>query len=60
MLRQVELAQARGIPHVYLGYRVLACASLRYKGAFRPHELLETRPALDAAPHWSTASSEDT
>lgn len=52
VLHQVELAKARGIPHVYLGYRVLACASLRYKGAFRPHELLEERPALDAAPHW--------
>ncbi|HZI12670.1 MAG TPA: arginyltransferase [Myxococcus sp.] len=56
---QVELARARGIPHVYLGYRVLACASLRYKGGFRPHELLEGRPALSAPPRWVPAPSEE-
>lgn len=50
---QVELARARGIPHVYLGYRVQDCASLRYKGNYRPHELLEGRPALDEAPRWT-------
>jgi arginine-tRNA-protein transferase len=55
---QVELARARGIPHVYLGYRVLECASLRYKGGFRPHELLEGRPALSAPPNWVPAPSE--
>ncbi|MCK8503424.1 arginyltransferase [Myxococcus fulvus] len=53
---QVELAKARGIPHVYLGFRVQACASLRYKGGFRPHELLQGRPALDAEPDWVPAS----
>ncbi|WNG25466.1 arginyltransferase [Cystobacter fuscus] len=52
---QVELARARGIPHVYLGYRVQECASLRYKGTFRPHELLEGRPAPDEPPHWTPA-----
>jgi leucyl-tRNA---protein transferase len=49
---QVELARARGLPHVYLGYRVLECASLRYKASFRPHELLEGRPELDETPRW--------
>jgi leucyl-tRNA---protein transferase len=49
---QVELARARGLPHVYLGYRVLECASLRYKASFRPHQLLEGRPELDEAPRW--------
>ncbi|WNG38476.1 arginyltransferase [Archangium violaceum] len=49
---QVELARARGIPHVYLGYRVQDCASLRYKGTFRPHELLEGRPGPDEDPQW--------
>ena len=58
VVRQVELARERGIPHVYLGYRVQACASLRYKGSFRPHELLEERPALDSAPRWVPAPSE--
>lgn len=49
---QVELARARGIPHVYLGYRVEGCASLRYKGTFRPHELLEGRPGPEETPRW--------
>jgi arginyl-tRNA--protein-N-Asp/Glu arginylyltransferase len=52
---QVELARARGIPHVYLGYRVQGCASLRYKGTFRPHELLEGRPGPEETPRWSAA-----
>lgn len=52
---QVELARARGIPHVYLGYRVQECASLRYKGMFRPHELLEGRPAPAETPRWLPA-----
>ncbi|MCY1076715.1 arginyltransferase [Archangium lansingense] len=52
---QVELARARGIPHVYLGYRVQECASLRYKGTFRPHELLEGRPAPEEPPRWLPA-----
>ena len=49
---QVEYARARGIPHVYLGYRVQGCASLRYKGTFRPHELLEGRPGVGELPRW--------
>ncbi|RKH35725.1 arginyltransferase [Corallococcus sicarius] len=55
VLFQVELARERGIPYVYLGYRVLACDSLRYKAGFRPHELLEGRPALDELPRWRPA-----
>jgi arginine-tRNA-protein transferase len=54
---QVELARARGLPHVYLGYRVQECASLRYKGTFRPHELLEGRPDEEEAPSWRPAVS---
>ncbi|ATB27005.1 arginyltransferase [Melittangium boletus] len=52
---QVELARSRGIPHVYLGYRVQGCASLRYKGSFGPHELLEGRPGPDESPRWNPA-----
>jgi leucyl-tRNA---protein transferase len=33
-------ARATGRKYVYLGYRVEGCASLAYKGRFRPHELL--------------------
>ncbi len=48
----VEEAQARGLSHVYLGYRVEGCASLTYKGRFGPHELLEGRPAPHVLPVW--------
>jgi arginine-tRNA-protein transferase len=48
----VEDAKERGLPYVYLGYRVRACPSLRYKAAFRPHELLVGRPAFGEAPVW--------
>jgi leucyl-tRNA---protein transferase len=50
--RAVALAGQRGIPHVYLGYRVLGCASMRYKAAFRPHELLVGRPGPEEEPQW--------
>ncbi|WP_224240693.1 GNAT family N-acetyltransferase [Hyalangium gracile] len=56
VVKQVELARERGIPHVYLGFRVRQCASLRYKGTFRPHELLQGRPAADEPPRWVPAS----
>jgi arginyl-tRNA--protein-N-Asp/Glu arginylyltransferase len=45
-------AEATGRRHLYLGYRVQGCASLRYKAAFRPHELLAGRPGMDEAPLW--------
>jgi arginine-tRNA-protein transferase len=48
----VDLARDHRAPHVYLGYRVMECASLRYKCAYRPHELLLGRPAMDEAPRW--------
>jgi arginine-tRNA-protein transferase len=53
ILSLIEDARASGRPHVYLGYRVEGCASLRYKGAFRPHELMRARPdSLDEVPSW--------
>jgi leucyl-tRNA---protein transferase len=52
VVKQVEIARARGLPHLYLGYRVKGCASLRYKGTFRPHELLYGRPAPEEMPRW--------
>jgi arginine-tRNA-protein transferase len=48
----IELARQRGIPHVYLGYRVLGCPSMRYKAGFRPHELLQGRPGPEDEPQW--------
>jgi len=48
-------ARATGRPHVYLGFRVSGCASLRYKGSFGPHELLSRdRPRMDEAPVWAS------
>ncbi len=51
------LADAKrvGIEHVYLGYRVEGCASLEYKGRYRPHELLVGRPAEHEQPVWRPA-----
>jgi arginine-tRNA-protein transferase len=52
VLGLVADARASGRPYVYLGYRVAGCASLRYKAAFRPHELLAGRPEMDEEPTW--------
>ncbi|MBK6692597.1 MAG: arginyltransferase [Myxococcales bacterium] len=51
-------AQALGMTHVYLGYRVEGCASLKYKERFLPHELLEGRPALSDDPKWRLRARE--
>ncbi len=53
VLSLIEDAQRSDRPYVYLGYRVEGCASLRYKAAFRPHELLRERPeSLDDPAPW--------
>jgi leucyl-tRNA---protein transferase len=52
ILKLMELAQQRGQRHVYLGYCVLDCQSLRYKAAFRPQETLVGLPGDDEAPRW--------
>lgn len=52
VLTLVAMARAQGKPWVYLGYRVSACASLRYKAEFHPQEILLGRPADDEAPRW--------
>lgn len=56
VLRQIELAQARGLPHVYLGYWVEGNASMRYKGRYQPHEILAGRPEFNERPSWNTSS----
>lgn len=40
VLRIIEHAAARGIPHVYLGYFVEGCGSMQYKARFTPNEVL--------------------
>lgn len=55
VLALIEDAAARGLDHVYLGYRVAACPSLAYKGRFQPQEALAGRPGDDEAPAWGAA-----
>ncbi|MCK6550266.1 arginyltransferase [Myxococcota bacterium] len=52
ILIQLELAKLAGKSNLYLGYRVLGCASSRYKARFRPHEVLEGWPGFGEAPVW--------
>ncbi|HVU50451.1 MAG TPA: arginyltransferase [Polyangia bacterium] len=55
VLTLLRLARERGQAHVYLGFRVAGCASMRYKARFQPHELLADRPGMDEAPRWIAA-----
>lgn len=41
VLKVIENAHKRRIPHVYLGYFVKDCQSLEYKDRFRPNEVLQ-------------------
>lgn len=55
VLTLIERARREGKPHVYLGYRVLGCFSMRYKAGFQPHQLLEGRPSAAEPPRWRSA-----
>jgi arginine-tRNA-protein transferase len=59
ILTQYRLAAQLGKRHLYLGYRVLGCASSRYKARFVGHELLEGWPEADEAPRWRFVESTD-
>jgi arginyl-tRNA--protein-N-Asp/Glu arginylyltransferase len=52
VLSLVADARASGREHVYLGFRVSGCRSLRYKATYRPHELLFGRPRPGEPPVW--------
>ncbi|MBN2574151.1 MAG: GNAT family N-acetyltransferase [Deltaproteobacteria bacterium] len=52
ILELIAIARRNGQRHVYLGYCVLDCQSLRYKAAFRPHETLVGFPLDDETPRW--------
>jgi arginine-tRNA-protein transferase len=55
VVRLIGDAAERGLPFVYLGYRVDECPSLSYKGRFQPQEALAGRPADDEVPQWEAA-----
>jgi leucyl-tRNA---protein transferase len=56
---QVELARLKGLPHVYLGYRIEECESMQYKTKFLPHDLLLERPDEDTTPPWFRAPDKE-
>jgi leucyl-tRNA---protein transferase len=55
VLEVIERARAAAKPYVYLGFRVMGCASMRYKAGFRPHQLLQGRPNDAEPPTWRPA-----
>jgi arginine-tRNA-protein transferase len=57
VLCQIRWARQLGLPYQYLGYRVLGNPSMRYKAKYRPHQLLEGRPAPDEAARWLRPAS---
>lgn len=52
VLQQILLAKALGAQHVYLGYWIENHRDMRYKARYRPHEILDERPAFDERPPW--------
>jgi arginine-tRNA-protein transferase len=56
VLRTIAYARERGLSHVYLGYRVEACESLRYKGRFQPQERLLGPVGHSDPPRWEHAT----
>jgi len=57
VVAQVEIARARGLAHLYLGYRVDACPSMAYKARFRHQERLVGWPGRDDAPRWESVDA---
>jgi arginine-tRNA-protein transferase len=52
LLKEVEMARARGLKWIYLGYYVAECKSLHYKIFFKPHQILENHPDEAERPVW--------
>jgi len=55
VLRALDYARHRCLAHVYLGYRVEGCTSLRYKGRFQPQERLRGRVEAGHPARWEPA-----
>jgi arginine-tRNA-protein transferase len=52
VLSLIDDARTQGKEHVYLGYCVEGCDSLRYKASYRPHERLLGRPKFEDEAVW--------
>ncbi len=52
ILKQIELAQDRHLPWIYLGYYVKECQSLNYKNRYKPYYTLQGRPSEYNIPLW--------
>jgi len=59
LLRQIELANERGLPWIYLGYYVQGCRSLEYKRDYAPMWQLQGRPSEDESPVWHPLPERD-
>jgi arginyl-tRNA--protein-N-Asp/Glu arginylyltransferase len=53
VLTLVDWARRAGKSHVYLGYWVSGCPSMKYKAGFVPHQRLVGRPANDEPARWN-------
>lgn len=53
ILNQLLYAKSVGLDYAYLGYWIDECQSMRYKGRFKPREILARYPAAGEAPVWN-------
>jgi len=58
VLCEIELARQMKLDYVYMGYLIRNCPSMAYKGSFRPHEILLSRPADEEQPAWLKPETE--
>jgi arginine-tRNA-protein transferase len=56
-LREMDFAQSRGVPYYYLGYFVAGCASMSYKAALGPNEMLDTDGVWRESPRRAARSA---
>lgn len=50
-LREIALARDLGLPYYYLGLYIHGCVKMRYKGEYKPSELLDPQ-SLPGHPQW--------
>lgn len=53
-----QWGRSLGKTHLYLGFRVLGCASMRYKARFGPQELLRGSVDVSDTPRWMPGEAE--